>query len=169
MPSTEAPISINLKSAGGTGITLRAESAEEFADMIANGIHIIVDAVKEVEIATKGLVAPSIPVTTMPTMPPTAAGIAAQFGAQFVDTIGATSVSAQEYTQPTHNPAQVSSLGGRNCPHGKMTAIQGMGKDGKPYKGFFCPAPKGSFDKCKNQYVNMQSPDWNTFVPDSVK
>ena len=162
VPSTEAPISINLKSAGGTGITLRAESAEEFADMIANGIHIIVDAVKEVEIATKGLVAPSTP----PPSAPTAAGIAAQFGAQFVET---TSVPAQEYTQPTHNPAQVHSLGGRNCPHGKMTAIQGMGKDGKPYKGFFCPAPKGAFDKCKNQYVNMQSPDWNTFVPDAVK
>ena len=161
MPSTEAPISINLKSAGGTGITLRAETAEEFADMIANGIHIIVDAVKEVEVATKGLVAPS-------TLPPTAASIAAQFGAQFVDTMGATSVSAQEYTQPTQ-PAQVNSLGGRNCPHGKMTAIQGMGKDGKPYKGYFCPAPKGAFDKCKNQYVNMQSPDWNTFVPDAVK
>ena len=164
MPSTEAPISINLKSAGGTGITLRAESAEEFADMIANGIHIIVDAVKEVEIATKGLVAPSTP----PPSAPTAAGIAAQFGAQFVDTVGATSVSAQEYTQPI-KPAQVHSLGGRNCPHGKMTAIQGMGKDGKPYKGYFCPAPKGAFDKCKNQYVAMQSPEWNTFVPDSVK
>jgi hypothetical protein len=162
VPSTEAPISINLKSAGGTGITLRAETAEEFADMIANGIHIIVDAVKEVEVATKGLVAPSTP-------PPTTASIAAQFGgAQFVDTIGATSVSAQEYTQPI-KPAQVNSLGGRNCPHGKMTAIQGMGKDGKPYKGYFCPAPKGAFDKCKNQYVNMQSPDCNTFVPDAVK
>ena len=164
VPSTEAPISINLKSAGGTGITLRAESAEEFADMIANGIHIIVDAVKEVEIATKGLVAPSTP----PPSAPTAAGIAAQFGAQFVDTVGATSVSAQEYTQPI-KPTQVHSLGGRNCPHGKMTAIQGMGKDGKPYKGYFCPAPKGAFDKCKNQYVAMQSPEWNTFVPDSVK
>ncbi len=40
------PISINLKSAGGTGITLRGETAEQFADMIANGIHIIADAVK---------------------------------------------------------------------------------------------------------------------------
>jgi hypothetical protein len=165
VPSTEAPISINLKSAGGTGITLRAETAEEFADMIANGIHIIVDAVKEVEVATKGLVGTSTPVTTMATMP-TTASIAAQFGANIVET--GTTIPAQEYTQPTQ-PAQVHSLGGRNCPHGKMTAIQGMGKDGKPYKGYFCPAPKGAFDKCKNQYVNMQSPDWNTFVPDAVK
>ena len=61
------------------------------------------------------------------------------------------------------------SIGGRNCPHGRMTAIQGMGKDGKPYKGYFCPAPKGAFDKCKNQYILVTNPDWNTFVPDSVK
>ena len=155
VPSTEAPISINLKSAGGTGITLRAESAEEFADMIANGIHVIVDAVREVELATRGIA---------PTQ--TAASIAAQFGANIVET--GTTIPAQEYTQPTQL-AQVHSLGGRNCPHGKMTAIQGLGKDGKPYKGYFCPAPKGAFDKCKNQYVAMQSPDWNTFVPDTVK
>jgi hypothetical protein len=61
------------------------------------------------------------------------------------------------------------SIGGRNCPHGRMTAIQGMGKDGKPYKGYFCPAQKGAFDKCKNQYVNIQSPEWNTFAPEQVK
>lgn len=157
MPSTEAPISINLKSAGGTGITLRAETAEEFADMIANGIHIIVDAVREVELATRGTT------TVAPT--PTVESIAAQFGATPVETLGGTSVPAQAYANPSH----VQSLGGRNCPHGKMTAIQGMGKDGKPYKGYFCPAPKGAFDKCKNQYVVMQSPDWNTFVPDTVK
>jgi hypothetical protein len=41
MSSTEAPISINLKTAGGTQITLRAETAEQFADMIAQGIHTV--------------------------------------------------------------------------------------------------------------------------------
>jgi hypothetical protein len=50
-----------------------------------------------------------------------------------------------------------------------MTAIQGMGKDGRPYKGWFCPAPKGAFDKCKNQYVANTSPEWNTFVPEQIK
>jgi hypothetical protein len=63
----------------------------------------------------------------------------------------------------------MATLGGRACAHGKMTAIQGMGKDGKPYKGYFCPAPKGAFDKCKNQYVVVQSPEWNTFVPEQIK
>ena len=54
MSSTEAPISINLKTSGGTQITLRAETAEQFADMIAQGIHTVVDAVTEVELAVKG-------------------------------------------------------------------------------------------------------------------
>ena len=60
-------------------------------------------------------------------------------------------------------------LGGRNCPHGKMTAIQGTGKDGSMYRGYFCPAPKGSFDKCKNVYLKTTDSAWNTFVPDQVK
>jgi hypothetical protein len=50
-----------------------------------------------------------------------------------------------------------------------MTAIQGTGKDGKIYRGYFCPAPKGALDKCKNQYVNAGSPEWSTFVPEQVK
>jgi hypothetical protein len=50
-----------------------------------------------------------------------------------------------------------------------MTAIQGTGKDGKIYRGYFCPAPKGALDKCKNQYVNAGSAEWSTFVPEQVK
>jgi hypothetical protein len=88
-----------------------------------------------------------------------AQAVAAAIGGSVVET--GNTIPAQEYTQPI--------AGGRNCPHGRMTAIQGMGKDGKPYKGYFCPAPKGAFDKCKNQYVNMQSTEWNTFVPEQVK
>ncbi len=60
-------------------------------------------------------------------------------------------------------------LGGRNCPHGKMTAIQGTGKDGSMYRGYFCPAPKGAFDKCKNVYLKTTDAAWNTFVPEQVK
>jgi len=151
VPSTEAPISINIKSPGGTGVTLRAESAEEFADMVAQNIHIIADAVKEVESAIRGT-------TVTATTPMSTADIASSFGASFDD--------ANQPPQDTNTPQ---AIGGRNCPHGRMTAIQGMGKDGKPYKGFFCSAPKGAFDKCKNQYVGMADAGWNTFVPDSVK
>ena len=138
MASSEAPISINLKTAGGTGITLRAESAEQFADMIAQSIHTLVDAVAEVETAVRGNNPAPMPVKS----------VAAALGATIIDnSIG----------------------GGRNCPHGRMTAIQGTGKDGSMYRGYFCPAPKGSFDKCKNVYLKTTDSAWNTFVPDQVK
>jgi hypothetical protein len=50
-----------------------------------------------------------------------------------------------------------------------MTAIQGDSKDGQMYRGYFCAAPKGAIDKCKNQYVRAGSPEWATFVAEQVK
>ena len=151
MPSTEAPISITVKTAAGSLVTVRAESGEELDNIVALSVHAIASAAQELESAVRGAPAP------------TTQSVAAAFNANIIET--GTTVPAQEYTQP----APVASIDGRGCAHGKMTAIQGMGKDGKPYKGYFCPAPKGAFDKCKNQYVVIQSPEWNTFVPEQIK
>ena len=151
MPSTEAPISITVKTPAGSLVTVRAESGDELDNVIALSVHAVASAAQELESAVRG------------TPAPTAQSVAAAFNGNIIET-GAP-VPAQDYTQPA--PTQI--IGGRNCPHGKMTAIQGMGKDGKPYKGWFCPAPKGAFDKCKNQYVTVQSPEWNTFVPEQIK
>lgn len=153
MPSTEAPISITVKTPAGSLVTVRAESGEELDNIVALSVHAIASAAQELESAVRGTPAPSV------------TSVAQAFGGNIIETLGGTSVPAQDYTQPA--PTQI--IGGRNCPHGKMTAIQGMGKDGKPYKGWFCPAPKGAFDKCKNQYVTVQSPEWNTFVPEQIK
>jgi len=155
VPSTEAPISITVKTAAGSLVTVRAESGDELDNIVAHSIAAIASAAQELESAVRGASAPA----------PTVQSVAAALGGNIIDTLGGTSVPAQEYTQP----APVASIGGRGCAHGKMTAIQGMGKDGKPYKGYFCPAPKGAFDKCKNQYVVVQSPEWNTFVPEQIK
>lgn len=54
--------------------------------------------------------------------------------------------------------------GGKVCSHGQMTAKQGVGKDGKTWRGYMCPAPQGAADKCKNIYIYPSSPEWNTFV-----
>ena len=151
MPSTEAPISITVKTPAGSLVTVRAENGDELDNIIALSVHAIASAAQELESAVRG------------TPAPTAQSVAAVFNGNIIET--GTTIPAQEYTQPA--PTQI--IGGRNCPHGKMTAIQGMGKDGKPYKGWFCPAPKGAFDKCKNQYVTVQSPEWNTFVPEQIK
>ena len=153
MPSTEAPISITVKTPAGSLVTVRAESGDELDHVIALSVHAIASAAQELESAVRGTPAPAA----------TVASVAQAFGGNIIDAGVPTPV--QEYAQPP----QVPTIGGRNCPHGKMTAIQGMGKDGKPYKGWFCPAPKGAFDKCKNQYVTVQSPEWNTFVPEQIK
>jgi hypothetical protein len=153
VPSTEAPISITVKTAAGSLVTVRAESGDELDTIVAHSIAAIASAAQELESAVRGASAPAVSVQS----------VAAALGGNIIET--GTTIPAQEYTQP----APVASIGGRNCAHGKMTAIQGMGKDGKPYKGYFCPAPKGAFDKCKNQYVVVQSPEWNTFVPEQIK
>lgn len=146
MASTEAPISITVKSTAGSLVTVRAEHGEELDQLVASALDAIKSAVTELETAVKGQVAAAQPMAP--------AQIAASLGASIVD-----------------NPSVAStpSLGGKNCPHGKMTAIQGIGKDGSMYRGYFCPAPKGSFDKCKNQYVRIGTPEWNTFVAEQVK
>lgn len=148
MAHTEAPISITVKTAAGSLVTVRAEDGHELDNTVAQALDAIVSATQELESAIRGASAPT-----------TAQSVAAALGGNIIET--GTTIPAQEYTQP--------SVGGRNCPHGKMTAIQGMGKDGKPYKGYFCPAPKGAFDKCKNQYIQMKDLEWNTFVPEQVK
>ncbi len=153
MPSTEAPISITVKTTAGSLVTVRAESGEELDNIVAHSIAAIASAAQELEAAVRG--------ASAPVMSPQS--VAAALGGNIIET--GTTIPAQEYTQPASTPT----IGGRSCPHGKMTAIQGMGKDGRPYKGWFCPAPKGAFDKCKNQYVTNTSPEWNTFVPEQIK
>jgi hypothetical protein len=160
VPSTEAPISITVKTAAGSLVTVRAESGEELDQIVALSVHAIASAAQELESAVRGASAPAVSVQS----------VAAALGGNIIDTIGGTSVPADAYAnQPAPIAPAIASIGGRACAHGKMTAIQGMGKDGKPYKGYFCSAPKGAFDKCKNQYVVVQSPEWNTFVPEQIK
>ena len=54
--------------------------------------------------------------------------------------------------------------GGRNCKHGAMKARQGIGKDGKVWRGYMCMGEKDATDKCKNIYLNPSMPEWHTFV-----
>lgn len=156
MSSTEAPISITVKSAAGSLITVRAETGAQLDNLVVDALEAIKSAVTELESASKNLHSP----TAM-----TPAQVAASLGASIVDTQPAAEAGGWSTAQETSAP----SIGGRACPHGKMTAIQGTGKDGRMYRGYFCPAPKGAFDKCKNVYARVGTPEWNTFVPDQVK
>ena len=154
MASTEAPISITVKTPAGSLVTVRAEHGDELDQLVATALDAIKSAVTELEAAAKGSTAPMAP-----------AQVAAALGASIIDNTPTPSADYNAGGWATPAP----SLGGKNCPHGKMTAIQGTGKDGKTYRGYFCPAPKGAFDKCKNLYVRAGSPEWNTFVAEQVK
>jgi hypothetical protein len=151
--STEAPISITVKTSAGSLVTVRAEHGDELDQLVATALDAIKSAVTELESAIKA---------TAPTV---------MAPAQVAATLGASIIDSQPVAAPVANGGWGSapSINGRNCPHGKMTAIQGTGKDGSTYRGYFCPAPKGAIDKCRNAYVKAGSPEWNTFVAEQVK
>jgi hypothetical protein len=50
----------------------------------------------------------------------------------------------------------------RTCGHGTMTPRTGSGAKG-PWKGYFCPSPKGTPDQCSPVFIQRNDPAWNTF------
>jgi hypothetical protein len=43
-------------------------------------------------------------------------------------------------------------VGGKTCKHGEMTFRTGTSAKG-PWKGHFCPSPKGTPDQCEPQFI----------------
>ena len=152
MSSTEAPISITVKSAAGSLITLRAESAEELDQRVALSLASLASATTELEAAIRGAAPVNAAVPPSPVV------------GMLANTLGATVISE------TPAPAFVSpGAGARQCPHGTMTRIHGLtGKFG-PYKGHFCPAKQGDPTKCTTVYIKANSPEFATFVADQTK
>ena len=149
MASTEAPISITVKTAAGSLVTVRAENGEELDQVVALSLASLASAVHELEVAVK-------PTNTAVPPNPQMAAIATSFGATEV----APFVPAA-YANVTD--------GQRVCPHGMMTRIYGLtGKFG-PYKGHFCPAKQGDMTKCTTQYIKANQPEWNSFQADQTK
>ena len=130
MSSTESPISINLKTAAGTQITLRADTADQFADMIAQGIHTITDAVTEVELAVKG---------TTGNKPMSVADIASSFNSNISTT---QSSGGEETVEDKYGNTWVyNKPGAPSCERGVMVLKYGKAQaTGKPYKAFYDPA-----------------------------
>ena len=144
MSHTEAPISITVKSAAGSLITLRASTADELDQSVALSLASLASATAELEAAVRGSNA------AVPPQPATAT-VAAAFNATVIDS----------------SPSQ--GAGSRVCPHGTMTRIHGLtGKFG-PYKGYFCPAKQGDATKCTTQYIKANQPEWNAFQADQTK
>ena len=148
MSSTEAPISITVKTPAGSLVTVRAETGETLDQLVANALASITSAVQELENAVRS------------NATATTAAINA-INKQF----STTPIAAPE--PPPYNVTSI--MGGRSCAHGKMTAMQGPSKNGGVYKGYFCPSAQGDPTKCKNIYITKTDPEWNTFVADKIK
>ena len=142
---TEAPISITVKSAAGSLVTVRASNAEELDQTVALTLASLASATAELEAAVRGT---ALVNTAVPPEPAIAAISSAFNASEIVTTPGA---------------------GARQCPHGTMTRIHGLtGKFG-PYKGHFCPAKQGDMTKCTTQYIKANQPEWNSFQADQTK
>jgi hypothetical protein len=149
MSHTEAPISITVKSAAGSLVTVRASNAEELDQTVATSIAALASATAELEAAVRGAAtAAATPVSPV-------VGYATQaFGGTIIN----------ESVLPSMPGA-----GARTCPHGTMTRIHGLtGKFG-PYKGHFCPAKQGDPSKCTTVYVKAGSQEFATFIADQTK
>ena len=149
MTHSEAPISITVKSAAGSLVTVRASNAEELDQVVALSLASLSSATAELEAAVRGSNA-AVPPN------PQVASIATAFGGTVVDSFDAPVAPSM-------------GAGSRACPHGTMTRIHGLtGKFG-PYKGYFCPAKQGDPTKCTTQYIKQNQAEWNSFVPDQTK
>ena len=154
MTHSEAPISITVKSAAGSLVTVRASTAEELDQVVALSLASLSSATAELEAAVRGANA-AVP-------PNPVVGLIA-------DQMGGVVVNTQANDQFVANMPPAMGVGSRTCVHGTMTRIHGLtGKFG-PYKGYFCPAKQGDPSKCTTQYIKAADPSWNTFQADQTK
>lgn len=80
-------------------------------------------------------------------------------GAQPVDHPSAVEAGAPA-TEPARTPRPPRSvtappgMEAPGCPHGTKTFREGKGKSGKPWRAWFCPAPKGTAGQCKPTWID---------------
>jgi hypothetical protein len=154
MTSQEAKFSANFKPGSAPMLTIRGDSADEFESAIQacmeKSIHETIQSFDDTyQGQFTGRSAPTAPAVSVPAAPAVSPRMQ-----QVAQSLGATILSTS-----SSNPT---------CVHGERVAIQGVGSNGSTYKGWFCPSPKGALDKCKNIYVDKNSPEWNTFQPSKV-
>jgi len=134
MASTESTVSVTVKTANGSLVTLRADNPSEFVNLVlsAQADNLFGPAVYDFEAMVR-----------------TDASVVQAA----VANIGGTVV---EQSSPAFAPvapptAQATIAGQRTCAHGAMTYREGSSAKG-PWKGYFCPAPNKA-DQCKPQWV----------------
>lgn len=146
---TEKNYVVNVKTAKGTIVTARGDSAEELMNnieaLIKQGAGDVIAVLEQV-------------LTGAQPVPPSHSA---------VDTVVASlgGVVVQETSfAPVPPPVQAVAplvAGTRSCSHGTMVTRKGSGAKGE-WKGYFCPTPKGTPDQCTPEWVTKKDPEWNT-------
>ena len=138
---------VNVKTAVGTIITVRGDSAEELATniggLVSQGLNDHVTALEELFLGKGNAPIVNSAVATV------------------TEALGATVVSETKFA-PKAPPASAPSAGGKTCVHGAMVKRTGNGAKGE-WRGFFCPTPKGTEGQCSPVFARQGSADWQSF------
>jgi len=141
---------VNVKTAKGTIVTARGDSAEELINninaLIAQGADSAI-ATLEASLTGGPRVLASDPVAL----------VQASLGGEIV-----TEVPAFAPKAPPASAIPASSGHDKACIHGTMVKRTGNGAKGE-WKGYFCPTPKGTADQCSAVFANRNTPEWNSF------
>jgi hypothetical protein len=144
---------VNVKTAKGTIVTARGDSAEE----LINNINALVAEGAGDAIATLEQV-----LTGAPQVPPSISAVDTVLDALGGTVISETVTPAFAPVPPPVSQAPAApAVGARMCQHGPMTARKGSGAKGE-WKGLFCPTPKGTVGQCEPVWLNRSMPEWNT-------
>ena len=132
---------VNVKNSKGTIITFRGDTALELNQNIGDFINAGLEfAIGNVESILLGTSAPAAnPVATVQAVFPDAQ----------VTQVTPTAAPVQQPVQDASSAAPAGAV----CRHGNMTWKTGIGKTGKEWKAWMCPAPQGAADKCDPQWV----------------
>jgi putative intracellular protease/amidase len=148
---TEKNYVVNVKTAKGTIVTARGDSAEE---LISNINALVAEGAADAIATLEQVLTGAQPV------PPSNSAVNT-----VVASLGGTVVQEGSFA-PVPPPVQAvppGSLvaGTRSCSHGTMVTRKGSGAKGE-WKGYFCPTPKGTPDQCTPEWVTKKDPEWNT-------
>lgn len=134
MSSTESPVSVTVKTAAGSLVTLRANTTSEFIDLVLAAQQ-------------DGLFGPAI--ADFEQIVRSQGGVEQAAVANVTSTI-ATQAAPVAAFAPVAPPVAPTAAGQRTCAHGTMTYREGMGAKG-PWKGYFCPI-QDKAQQCKPQW-----------------
>lgn len=152
---TEKNYVVNAKTAKGTIVTVRGDSAQELDANIDAYIDAGISskiAMFEADVISGGNVAPTQTISALDV-------VAQAFPEATV--ISETPIAQAPSFAPVPPPQATAQpvVGAKTCPHGPMTPRKGSGAKGE-WKAYFCPAPKGQ--QCDPQWLNRSMPEWNT-------